>query len=341
MFTKKISNVLIALIFLAASNFGQTLSKTGTTAAKFLSVGLGADANAMGGAVSASVSGPSAMYWNVSGIASARRNNALFTYTKMFADINLNYVGVVIPAEDIGVFGFNVTALNYGEMEVTTEDYPDGTGETFTAGSYAFGISYARNITELFSFGINVKYIRETISKSSAEGIAIDIGTMFITPFWDIRFGTSITNFGTKMHMTGDDLLVRYDNDPQTHGNNESMDAYLSTDYFELPLRLQIGLAKNFDFGSDYRITVAADAIYPNDNKPWINVGSEIGLFHNLVLIRVGYKTLFLEDAQEGLTAGFGFFYNKIPYFGIKMDYAYQQLKDLDNIHSFGISLLF
>jgi len=339
--SKKIFVLLITIGILSSFVFAQSLSKTGTTAAKFLSVGLGADANAMGGAVVADVSGPEAMYWNVSGIASESRNNALFSYTKMFADVNVNFVGVVIPAGEIGNFGVNVTALNYGEMEVTTEDYPDGTGETFTAGSYAFGISYARNITDLFSFGINLKYIREDISKSSAEGVAIDLGTMFITPFWDIRLGTSITNFGTKMHITGDDLLVRYDNDPQTLGNNESMDAYLSTDYFELPLRLQIGIAKDFNFGSDYRITLTADAIYPNDNKPWVNVGSEIGLFHNLVLVRIGYKTLFLPETQEGLTAGIGIFYNKIPYFGIKFSYAYQQLKDLDNLHSFGINLLF
>ncbi len=341
MFKKKFIFVVIFGALSLSPLFGQSLSKTGTTAAKFLSIGVGARANAMGGAVASVIDDPSAMYWNPSGIAGITRYSAMFTYTKMFADINLNYVGIVVPTDGYGVFGFNVTSVNYGEMQVTTENHPDGIGETFSAGSYAFGLSYANYVTELFSFGVNLKYIHETISNSSSDGLAIDIGTNFLTPFWGIRFGTSITNFGTKMRIEGDDLLIRYDSDPNSSGNNASVDARLGTDEFELPLRLQLGLSKDIEFSDDFRASIAADVIYPNDNKSWMNIGTEIGLFHNLVQLRAGYKTLFLPDAQEGLTAGFGIFYNKIPFLGIKINYAYQQLKDLDNLHSFGMSLNF
>lgn len=341
MFKKKIIIVMIFGLLSLSPLFGQSISKTGTTAAKFLSIGVGARANAMGGAVAAVIDDPSAMYWNPSGIAETQRYSAMFSYTKLFADINLNYAGVVVPAGNYGVFGVNVTAVNYGEMQVTTERHPDGIGETFTAGSYAFGLSYANFITDFFSFGVNLKYIHETISNSSSSGLAMDIGTNFVTPFWGIRFGTSITNFGTKMQISGDDLLIRYDADPNTSGNNQSVDARLATDEFELPLRLQLGLSKEIEFSDNINLTVATDVIYPNDNKPWLNIGTEIGLLNNLVQLRAGYKSLYLPDAQEGLTAGIGIFYNKIPYFGIKIDYAYQQLKDLDNIHSFAMSLNF
>ena len=341
MFKKKIIIVLMLGLLSLSPLFGQSISKTGTTAAKFLSIGVGARANAMGGAVAAVIDDPSAMYWNPSGIAETKRYSAMFSYTKLFADINLNYAGVVVPAGSYGVFGVNVTAVNYGEMQVTTERHPDGIGETFTAGSYAFGLSYANFITDFFSFGVNLKYIHETISNSSSSGLAMDIGTNFVTPFWGIRFGTSITNFGTKMQISGDDLLIRYDADPNTSGNNQSVDARLATDEFELPLRLQLGLSKQIEISDDINVSVATDVIYPNDNKPWLNVGTEIGLLNNLVQLRAGYKSLYLPDAQEGLTAGIGIFYNKIPYFGIRIDYAYQQLKDLDNIHSFAMSLNF
>ncbi len=141
----------------------QEVSKTGTTAAKFLSIGIGARANAMGGAFTAVANDASAMYWNPAGIAPLQKYEALFTYTKLFADINLNYFGAVIPVGELGVIGFNVTAVNIGEMDVTTEYYPDGTGETFNAGSYAFGLSIAKLITEDFSVGITAKYVREDI----------------------------------------------------------------------------------------------------------------------------------------------------------------------------------
>ncbi|MDX1701439.1 MAG: PorV/PorQ family protein, partial [Melioribacteraceae bacterium] len=180
MFRKNYLSLIAIIILLFSSNFyGQAgVSKSGTTAAKFLSIGVGPRANAMGGAFAAIANDASSMYWNPAGIGLVEKFEGIFTYTEMFADINLNYFGIVIPAGDIGNIGVNVTALNIGEMDVTTEDFPEGTGETFTAGSYAFGLSYARFITDNFVVGANIKYIRENIYNSSAEGLAIDIGTI-------------------------------------------------------------------------------------------------------------------------------------------------------------------
>lgn len=341
-FKIKYFKIIIALLFLIQFPLlGQGVSKTGTTAAKFLSIGVGPRANAMGGSFSAVADDATSMYWNPAGIALLDRFQGIFTYTKMFADLNLNYFGVVIPAGESGNIGVNVTALNIGEMDVTTEEFPEGTGETFTSGSYAFGLSYARYITDKFIVGANVKYIRENIYNSSAEGVAIDIGTIFTTPFYGIKFASSITNFGTKMNITGDDLLVRYDQDETTSGNNETVDAKLTTDNFELPLRLQIGVSKDLFFADGQRFTLAVDANYPNDNKQWVNVGGELALFNNLVFLRGGYKTLFLEDSQEGLTLGVGLKYDQSNLLGIEIDYAYQQLEFLDNTHSFGLILSF
>jgi len=316
------------------------VTKTGTTAAKFLSIGIGPRANGMGSAFSAIANDASAMYWNPAGIAQVKGYQAIFTYTKMFADVNLNYFGVVIPAGDIGNFGVNVTALNIGDMEVTTEYHPEGTGQTFSAGSYAFGLTYSKFITDRFIVGANFKYIREDISNSSAQGFAFDIGTIFTTPFYGVKFASSISNYGTKMKMEGDDLLVRHDTDPGRNGNNESLDAFLSTDEFELPLRLQIGLSREFEI-LDQRLTLAVDANYPNDNARWVNIGGEISLLNNLISIRGGYKTLFLKDSQEGLTFGFGLNYDRLSFFKFQLDYSFQKYEFLDNTHSFGVMLTF
>ncbi len=340
MINKKILLLMICLLMTVIVH-GQGVTKTGTTAAKFLSIGVGPRANAMGAAITSTVDDATAMYWNPAGIAFVDKFQGIFTYTKMFADINVNYVGIVLPAGELGNFGINVTALNVGEMEVTTEDYPDGTGATFNAGSYAFGVSYARNITEDFVFGATVKYITESIYNSSANGIAVDIGTTFNTPFYGIKFASSITNFGTKMQMTGDDLLVRYDQNPNSSGNNETVDAHLSTDEYELPLRLQIGISRDFELLEGQDLTLAVDANYPNDNDRWVNVGGELSLFDDLIEFRGGYKALFLEDSQEGLTLGVGLNYSGLGLLNISVDYAFQKYEYLDNIHSFGVILEF
>jgi len=341
-FRKKIKLILIiGLSLISSINLAQGVSKTGTTAAKFLSIGIGSRANAMGGAYSAVANDATSLYWNPSGIASVNEYQTSFTYTKLFADINLNFFGLVVPLGEAGSIGVSITALDYGEMEVTTEFAPDGTGEIFSAGSYAFGLSYARNITDDFAIGATVKYIREDIFNSSASGFAFDIGTKFKTPFFGVVLASSISNYGTKMQMEGDDLLVRYDSDPQSTGNNETVDAYLGTESFDLPLRLQIGISKDFYLSDDYRFTLAIDATHPNDNNQWVNIGGEIALFDEMVFLRGGYKALFLDENREGLTLGFGLKYSGLEFFRFSVDYAYQQFEYLENVHSFGITLGF
>ena len=338
---RKIITIAFVLLFGITINAQQEVSKTGTTAAKFLSIGIGAKANGMGGAYSSIADDATALYWNPAGIASINEYQTYFSHTSLFADINLNFVGFVIPAGALGNIGLSVTTLDYGEMEVTTEYNPDGTGETFSAGSYAFGLSLARNITEDFSIGITAKYIREDIFNSSASGFAFDIGTIFRTPFYGIKFASSITNYGTKMQMDGQDLLVQYDSDPQNSGNNESLDSYLGTDDFDLPLRLQIGLSKDFQFLDGQRFTISVDATHPNDNNQWVNVGGELALFNEVIFLRGGYKTLFLDESQEGLSLGFGLNYDGLDFFRIAVDYSFQQGKYLDDIHTFGVLLGF
>jgi hypothetical protein len=333
-----ISALILGISFNALS---QEVTKTGTTAAKFLSMGVGPRANAMGGAFSSIATDATAMYWNPAGLAQLNRYEGVFTYTKMFADINLNYFGIAIPVGDLGSLGINVTALSIGEMDVTTTDFPEGTGETFEAGSYAFGLTYARKITEGFLVGANIKYIRENIFNSSAEGFAVDIGTIFTTPFYDVRFSSSITNYGSKMRITGDDLLIRHDPDPQVRGNNETIDAHYSTEEFELPLRLQIGLSRDFYFFEEHRFTLSVDATHPNDNEQYVNIGGELALLNGLISLRGGYKGLFLSDSQEGLTLGAGFYYEGLEFFGIGVDYAFQEFEFLGNTHSFGLLLKF
>ncbi len=341
MYKSKIILAFIIVISALGMVCGQSVSKTGTTAAKFLSIGIGPRANGMGGAYTSVANDASSMYWNPAGIANIEGFQGLFTYTKMFADINLNYVGAVITAGEFGKIGINVTSLDFGEMDITTELDPDGTGETFSAGSVAIGLSYARYITNKFVVGATIKYIQENIYNSSASGLAIDVGTIFETPFYGVRFASSISNFGTKMQIDGDDLLIRYDPDETTSGNNETNDAKLATEEFELPLRLQIGVSRDWNFLDNQRFTFAIDANYPNDNQQWVNVGGEYSAFNDLIMFRAGYKTLFLNDSQEGLTLGVGLRYNDLAFFKVGIDYSYQQFEYLANVHSFGLLINF
>ncbi len=333
--------LIAALAIAGALAYGQNVTKTGTTAAKFLSIGVGPRAIAMGGAFSAVANDASSLYWNPAGVASSNQFQALFSYSSLYAGITMDYFALAIPAGGVGVFGASVTALQYGDIGVTTESQPDGTGETFSPGSYAFGISYARNITEDFAVGATAKLVTEDIYHSSATGVAFDIGTTFITPFYGVKFASTITNFGTKMQMSGNDLLIRYNVDPQRAGSNNTVDANIATDQFDMPLRLQIGIARDIVFFDDQRLTLAVDGIVPNDNNEWVNAGAELALFDNMILLRGGYKSLFLKDTQEGLTLGIGLRYKRPGFIDLGIDYSYQQFQYLGNVNSFGVLINF
>lgn len=331
---------IIGFMLLTYSLFGE-VSKTGTTAAKFLSFGVGPRAIAMGGAFTSIANDASAMYWNPAGIAYIDLNQVVFSQTQWILDISINFVGIVIPAGEMGNFGVNVTAVSMGDMEVTTELNPEGTGETFSAGDYAFGVSYARKLYENFTIGVNLKYIREDIANSSAQGIAIDIGTLFNSPFYGIKFSSSISNFGTKMQMEGDDLLFQNDPDEQSSGNNENIGAFYETDKFDLPLKLQIGFARDFELAEGQMLTVAVDGTHPNDNSEYVNFGAEFALLDNMVFLRGGMKSLGMNDRVEDYSLGAGFRYDKLDFIDISVDYAFQKYDFLGDVHTFGFNFSF
>jgi hypothetical protein len=316
------------------------VSKVGTTAAKFLSIPIGARALGMGGAFVAVANDASAMYWNPAGLSKMERSEVLFSHAKWVADINLSYGGIVIPSGELGTLGLNFTSLSMGEMERTTEEQPDGTGQMFSAGSFAVGVTYARSLTDWFSIGFNAKYVNERIWNSSAVGFAVDFGTMFTTPFKGLKFGAGVANFGTKMHMTGDDLLTLKDISPN-YGNNPNINGNLSTDYFDLPLALRIGVAYTPLDDEFQLLTLAVDATHPNDNTESVCLGAEYQLFNRIFAIRGGYKDLGRRDSEEQVTLGAGVRYGVTSDATVKFDYAYERFGRLNQVHKFALSVEF
>lgn len=345
---KKIMNKkLLAFMTICVMSFTQIanaagIKKIGTAAATFLRIPVGARATGMGSSFVSMMNDPSAIYWNPSVLSSLNSNSLMIDHSPWLPGINFDFIGVVLPFEGFGTVGISTTYLHTNEMDVTTPVAPMGTGETFTASSFAVGISYSRYLTDKFSIGGTFKIIKETIYNSSASGIAFDIGTIYQTPFAGIRLGASISNFGTKLRMYGEDLNVRVDIAPNQAGNNQSIVGKLNTDEFEMPLIMRIGISGeviNTDF---IRWTLSADGINPNDNSQSVNVGTEIGFLNNQVLFRAGYKDLFLENNETGLT--FGFSLNDIKVISgisITTEYAYQNFVHLGNSNRFTLIIKF
>jgi len=322
---------------------GQTesnVSKVGTTAAPFLEIEVGSRAIGMGGAFVAIANDATAIYWNPAGIARLPRSEAILIHTNWLVETNFDFSGIVIPAGYMGSFAVSVTSLRTDEMEVRTVLKPEGTGEKFSYGDLSAGLSYAKNLTDRFSIGINAKYISQRIWHMEAKGYAFDIGTLFRTQFNGMVIGMTISNFGASLKLEGRDVFVNYDEAPQFGGSNDRIPASKLTDKFPLPLLFRVGVAMDILKSGSSRLTIAADAAHPNNNTEYINTGMEYVFNKNLAL-RFGYKNLFTLDTEEGFTAGFGTKLKLAGGVALKIDYAYQDFGRLQNAQRFSLGLEF
>ena len=90
----------------------------------------------------------------------------------------------------------------------------------------------------------------------------------------------------------------------------------------------------------NHKVTIGADAYHPNDNSESLNVGLEYTLF-DVISLRGGYKSLFLDNSEEGLTFGIGLKYDLTPTLGLVFDYAYQEFGILDYTQQFAFGIKF
>lgn len=342
---KKIYITLMIALLASSLSFAQEVSKVGTTSAVFLGIDVGARAVGRGGAFVASAEDVTGLYWNPAGIARIDGMQVAFSHSQWIADVNFNFVGIAAPLQNLGTIGVNATFVTMDDIERTTILQPMGTGGTFSAGSYAIGLTFARELTDRFSIGMTAKYITENIYNSSARGFAIDIGTLFTTRVPGLKIGMNISNYGTKMQMSGRDLLTQTDIDPTIEGNNYNINANLATDAYDLPLLFRVGISYDLLNGNEKNsLVIGIDANTPNDDVQSINLGGEY--LTNLstdfqVAVRGGYKSLGAEDSQEGLAVGGGVQYKLSGGTQLKVDYAWQDFGVLNNIQKFTLGYQF
>lgn len=336
--------LIAALLLIAAVGIAQeqavNVSKRGTSAAPFLSIQQGARATAMGSAFVAIASDPSALFWNPAGIGRLEGIQVMFDHTLWIADINYNFFAASFSIGDIGAVGASVTASAIDEMNVTTVAEPNGTGQIFKVQDIAASLAIALNLTDNFSIGFNPKFINQSIWEASASAFAIDAGILYRTPFEGFTLGMAIQNFGPKMKMTGQSLLVLYDANLESTGNNGRIASSLETDEWALPLYFRVGVAYTPVLGDMHKLNVEVDAVVPSDNYQSVNLGAEY-VFNDMFAVRAGYKSLFLDESEESFTLGAGVRHRFVGNLGIQVDYAYQDFGRLASVQKFTIGMTF
>lgn len=300
-----------------AQNSNGTLEHVGTSTANYLKIGVGARASAMGSAYVALSDDITSLYWNPGGIGTIDNDEAVFHISDWFMDTNMYFFGASYNIENIGIIGISINSFTSGDIEETTIDQPEGTGRNFSAANHTIGLTYAKRLIERFSFGITLKFVQENLSRSSANALAIDVGSVFTTNFLnDMRIGFAMSNLGQQMQFSGSDLDFQV---PRGQEDKPIQASYL-TEGWDLPLMFRFGVATELFENEYYRFTVSGEVFDTRDYRYRIHTGAEFG-FRELIFLRGGYK--FNYDISE-FALGAGVNISSSQDLGIRFDYSFE-----------------
>jgi type IX secretion system protein PorV len=333
---KRLGIFAATIVLVQCMAIGQ--SKIGTTAAQFLGIPVGPQAMAMGGAYVASAEDVTTIYWNPGAFVQANRTQFIFSNTNWLVDTKFRWFGFMYNLDGDNAIGLTLTQLDYGEEEVTTVNSPDGNGQRWSAQDISISAAYSRRLTDRFSLGGSVKYVGQTIWNETASGFAFDLGLLFVTNFNNMRLGMSMANFGGDMTLDGRDLLQKVDIDPGNAGSNKNLVGKLKTDPWPMPLVFRVGVAMDVVKQGGTIVTLAADALRPSDSESQVNIGGEIG-WNDMLFVRGGYKALFADESQEGLSLGGGIKYNAPGIGSIEVHYSFNRFGLFDNLNTIAVAI--
>ncbi len=331
----RLACLLTALVVLPAVH-AQT--KTGTTIGQFLLIEPSARAAAMGGTGVAGFTEVQSLYANPGALGHLDASGVQGTRMAYLADVAYNYAGVALKLGAANTLAFSLTYVDSGEMDVRTVDQPLGTGERFSVTNMAAGIGFSRRLTDRFSAGAQVQYVRENVWHSSLNAVSFNFGVLYRLPL-GAYLGASLSNFGTRGQYKGRDLYVRFDPDPDKYGDNPNLTTEIQTDTYPLPILFRVGVGYPVVVGGDSRLNLAVDAYQPSDNTNSVSLGAEYS-FRDLVALRGGYERLFQEDSEGGPTFGAGLGVGTGNY-RLSFDYAWANHERLGNMQRFTLGFAF
>ncbi len=326
---------LLVGVLLLTNVFAQENKKLAQTGFQFLSVVSDARAAAIGEAMTSLQIGSSALFFNPAGMAEMNGTfDGTASLNKWIADINHNAFSLALrPAEgDYGVFGLSAQTVDYGEflgtvVNTTDKGYED-TG-SFELSAIALGLGYARQLTDRFSVGGQMRWVQQDLGESAIainirpdpgdstgvrrladtsrvdntlSPLVFDFGTQFKTGIKSLVFGMSVRNFSKEMKY--------------------------AEEGFQAPLVFNLGISMNvMDFvnaGSlDQSLRVSVDATHFRDHPEQVKVGMEYQLLKTISL-RGGYVS---SNDEDGFSFGAG-----VSRAGFAFDYAYTPFGVFDKV---------
>jgi len=352
---KKINNLIKAIVFITImilpfqEIFPGNEQRAGQAGASELLINPWARSSGWAGSNIAGVRGLEGVYSNVAGLAFTKKTELIFTQTswlkygnKMFdansSVSNISSFGFAQKVGESGVLGFSVMSMDFGEIEITTVDKPDGGIGTYSPKFMNIAMSYAKTFSNSIYGGMTIKMISEQISNVGANGIALDAGIQYVTGEKDnLKFGISLKNVGPRMSFTGDGFSFRgFAGDDDDY----KMTVEQRSSELELPALLNIGISYDINV-LRHRLTGAGTFTSNSFQKDQYRLGGEYS-YREMFMVRLGYT---FEDGlstpslrTSALRGPSGGFTLELPMgtntFGL--DYSYRHTDPFQGSHTIG-----
>jgi hypothetical protein len=313
--------------------------KAGLTGMSFLKVGVGARPVAMGSAATSITNDVNQMFWNPAGMAlEDYQYQATFSYNRWIADLNHNAAGFAYNLGDLGTIGIGFVSFGISDIPANRQiGYTDpdlsrlitdqASSATYDYMDVLVQLSYARYFFDRLALGVNVKYINQSIDDQSVGVFAVDMGSVY-------KIGVGNWQIAARMSNLGSDYK---------YYNISNM----------IPLTFSLGTSAvlvQTDLNSS--LTVALDAVKPQDGPQYYHVGGE-WTFMNTLSLRAGWKVNYsgtesdligdrplhrtsVSNTIENLSLGAGINVN-VSNMNLQVDYSMTHMDILDNVHRISV----
>ncbi len=196
-----------------------------------------------------------AMYHNASKLAFATSEAGVgLTYTpwlrELVDDIYIAYLSGYKKLDDLQAIGISLRYFSLGEINFTTI-----TGEPagfFKPNEFAFDLGYARKLSDNFSAGITLKYVRSDL----ARGQEVGSGNL-VKPANAVAADISFFFQNDEMSLFGNDAKLALGAAVTNIGNKVSYSETSTRDF--IPVNLGIGSALTMNFDEHNSLTFALD----------------------------------------------------------------------------------
>ncbi|MBI5709858.1 MAG: PorV/PorQ family protein [Candidatus Eisenbacteria bacterium] len=191
--------VMLALASLAAGPAGADISKAGTTAAGFLSVGTGASILGMGGATLGLGGDLAAVPWNAAALGTLGQTQVALAHAAL-ADQTGQEWAAVGGRLGRGDTRWALSGLYQSEGSFEGRDASNLPTGSFDVSSTALGLHLARPLG-MATLGLGARYVGEKLGSVSGSGFTMDAGLLVRAGLFG--FGLSATNVGGSMSYGG------------------------------------------------------------------------------------------------------------------------------------------